>query len=136
VRRRLQTLHKQAADTPVAGVLARLAAKLPQLLPAVGSTFRPATSNAAEHFFAAFERFSRLKGPFQNRASAEKQVALFLLGYVFSVRSAEAHDAYQGRCPLQQAGYRVGQVPLFHLLNRPHLGLLRDHIAQCFAEAA
>ncbi len=136
VRRRLQTLHQQAADTPVAGVLARLAAKLPQLLPAVGSTFRPATSNAVEHFFAAFERFYRLKGPFQNQASAEKHLALFLLGYVFSVRSAEATDVHQGRCPLQQAGYRVGQVPLFHLLNRPHLGLLRDRIAQRFAEAA
>jgi len=136
VRRRLKTLQKQAADTPVGGVLTRLADNLPQLLPAVGSTFRPATSNAVEHFFAAFERFYRRKGPFQNRASAEKQLALFLLGYVFSVRSAEAQDAHQGLCPLQQAGYRVGQVPLFHLLNRPHLGLLRDRIAQRFAEAA
>jgi len=136
VCRRLETLRQQATATPVAGVIARLVGKLPQLLPAVGSTFRPATSNAVEHFFAAFERFYRLKGPFQSKASAEKHLALFLLGYVFSVHSAEAIDEHQGRCPLQQAGYRVGQMPLFHLLNRPHLGLLHDRIAQRFAEAA
>ena len=136
VRRRLETLQRQAAATPVAGVIARLADKLPKLLPAVGSTFRPATSNAVEHFFAAFDRFYCLKGPFQSTGSAEKHLALFVLGYVFSVRSAEATDAHQGLCPLQQAGYRVAQIPLFHLLNRPHLGLLRERVAQHFAEAA
>jgi hypothetical protein len=58
------------------------------------------------------------------------------LGYVFSVRSAEAKHEHQGLCPLQRAGYRVAQVPLFHLINRPHLGLLQDRIAQTFAKAA
>lgn len=136
VRRRLRKLQQQASDTPVAGVIARLSDKLPRLLPAVGSTFRPATSNAVEHFFAAFERFYRRKGPFQSKTSADKHVALFLLGYVFSVRSAEAKHEHHGLCPLQRAGYRVAQVPLFHLINRPHLSLLQDRIAQTFAEAA
>lgn len=136
VRRRLRKLQQQASDTPVAGVITRLSDKLPLLLPAVGSTFRPTTSNAVEHFFAAFERFYRQKGPFQSKASADKHLALFLLGYVFSVRSAEAKHEHQGLCPLQRAGYRVAQVPLFHLINRPHLSLLQDRIAQTFAEAA
>ena len=136
VRRRLEKLRQQAQGTPVAVVIARLIGKLPQLLPAVGSTYRPTTSNAVEHFFAAFARFSRLKGPFQTEASAQKHLDLFLLGYVFRVRSAEALEAHQGRCPLQQAGYRVAQMPLFHLINRPPLGLLQACIAQRFADAA
>jgi hypothetical protein len=102
VCRRLEQFRQQATNTPVAGVLARLADKLPQLLPAVGSTFRPATSNAVEHFFAAFERFYRLKGPFQSKGSAEKHLALFLLGYIFSVCSAEAIDEHQGLCPFSR----------------------------------
>jgi hypothetical protein len=89
-----------------------------------------------EHCFAAFARFSRLQGPFQSKAAAEQHLALLLLGDVFSVRLAEAIDEHQGRCPRQQAGYRVGQVPRFHLLKRPPLGLFRDRIAQRFAEAA
>jgi hypothetical protein len=52
----------------------------------VGSTFRPTASNAVEHFFAAFERFYRQKGPFQSKGSADNHLALFLLGYVFSIR--------------------------------------------------
>ncbi len=136
MRRRLEKLLQQAKGTPVAAVIERLSGKLPPLLPAVGSTFRPTTSHAVEHFFAAFARFSRLKGPFQNETSAQKHLALFMLGYVFRVRSAEALEAHQGRCPLQQAGYRVAQMPLFHLVNRPPLGLLQACIAQRFADAA
>ena len=41
----------------------------------------------------AFERFYRAKGPFQNLASAQKHVALFMLGYVFETFSAEASTA-------------------------------------------
>jgi hypothetical protein len=136
MRRRLRKLQQQASDTPVAGVIARLSDKLPRLLPAVGSTFRPATRNAVEHFFAAFERIYRRKASFQSKASADKHVALLVLGYVFSVRSAEANHEHHGLCPLQRAGYWVAQVPLFHLINRLHLSLLQDRIAPTFAEAA
>jgi hypothetical protein len=83
-----------------------------------------------EHFFATFERCYQRKGPFQSKAAADKHLALFLLGYVFSIRSAEANPKHQDLCPLQRASYRVAQVPLFHLSNRPHLGLLQDRIAQ------
>ena len=100
VRRRLEKLWQQTKGSPVAAVVAWLIDKLPQLLPAVGSTCRPTTSNAVEYFFAAFVRFSRLKGPFQNEASAQKHLALFMLGYVFRIRSAEATEAHQSRYPL------------------------------------
>jgi len=136
VRRRMANLQAQAEDSPAEGVIARLAAKLPRLLPAVGSNFRPSTSNAAERFLGAFQRFARAKGPFQSRASAEKHLALFLLGYVFETYSAEASAAHQGKCPLQLAGYQVASIPLFHLLNRPNLVPLRRRLVEGYANAA
>ena len=78
VRRRLGTLQAEAHASPAQAVVTRLLAKLPQLLPAVGSTWRPTTSNAAERFLGAFDRFYRAKGPFQNLASAHKHVDLFM----------------------------------------------------------
>jgi hypothetical protein len=105
-------------------------------LPAVGSTWRPTTSNAAERFLGAFDRFYRSKEPFQSVTSAHKHVALFMLGYVFETFSAEAAAQRQGRCPLQLAGYEVGAIPLFHLLNRPNLSRLRQAIAASYDLAA
>jgi transposase-like protein len=136
VRRRLERLQAEAQNGPAQAVVARLLAKVPQLLPAVGSTWRPTTSNAAERFLGAFDRFYRAKGPFQNSASAHKHVALFLLGYVFETFSAEAAAERQGRCPLQVAGYEVGAIPLFHLLNRPNPSRLRQTIAAGYDLAA
>jgi transposase-like protein len=136
VRRRLETLHAAALHSPAHAVVTRLLATLPQLLPAVGSTWRPTTSNAAERFLGAFDRFYRAKGPFQNLASAHKHVDLFMLGYVFETFSAEAAAERQGRCPLQVAGYEVGAIPLFHLLNRPNPSRLRHAIAAGYDMAA
>ena len=136
VQRRMDKLQGQAQGTPAEGVITRLAAKLPKLLPAVGSTFRPSTSNAAERFLGAFDRFYQAKGPFQSQASAEKHLALFLLGYVFETYSAEAAQQRQGYCPLQLAGYSVASIPLFHLLNRPNLAPLRRRLAEGYANAA
>jgi hypothetical protein len=136
VRRRLAKLQAEAHDSPAQAVVARLVAKLPQLLPAVGSTWRPTTSNAAERFLGAFDRFYRAKGPFQSVDSAQKHVALFMLGYVFETFSAEAAAERQGRCPLQMAGYEVGAIPLFHLLNRPNPSRLRQAIAMGYDLAA
>ncbi len=136
VQRRLATLKDQTADGPAQGVVTRLMAKLPKLLPAVGSTWRPTTSNAVERFFGAFDRFYQLKGPFQHEASAHKHVALFMLGYVFKTASAGAAAARQGRCPLQVAGYEVDTIPLFHLLNRPNPSRLCQGLAAGYDLAA
>jgi hypothetical protein len=117
-------------------VVARLLATVPQLLPAVGSTWRPTTSNAAARFLGACERFYRTKGPFQHLASAQKHVDLCMLGDVFEPCSAEAAAQRQGRCPLQLAGYEVGAIPLFPLLNRPNPSRLRQAIAAGYDLAA
>jgi transposase-like protein len=136
VHRRMAKLQAAAQDGPAQAVIARLRAKLSQLLPAVGSTWRPTTSNTAERFLGAFERFYRCKGPCQNVASAHKHVALFMLGYIFETFSAEASAERQGRCPLQVAGYEVKAIPLFHLLNRPDPSRLRQGLAAGYAWAA
>jgi len=136
VQRRLDTLQSEAHGSPAQAVVTRLLAKLPQLLPAVGSTWRPTTSNAAERFLGAFDRFYRAKGPFQNPASAQKHVDLFMLGFVFETFSAEAAAERQGRCPLQVAGYDVEAIPLFHVLNRPNPSRFRHAIAAEYDLAA
>ena len=59
-----------------------------------------------------------------------------MLGYVFETFSAEASAERQGRCPLQMAGYEVGAMPLFHLLNRPDPSRLRQGLAAGYALAA
>ena len=135
-QRRMHTLQAEAQDSPAQAFVPRLLAKLPQRLPAVGSTWRPTTSHAAERFLGAFERFYRCKGPCQNVASAHKHVALFLLGSVCETFAAEAAAERQGRCPLQLAGYEVGTMPLFHLLNRPHPSRLRQASAASYDRAA
>jgi transposase-like protein len=78
VRRRVAKLQAEAQSRPAQAVVARLLAQLPQLLPAVGSTWRPTTSHAADRFLGAFDRFYGAKGPCQNLASAQKHVALFM----------------------------------------------------------
>jgi len=55
---------------------------------------------------------------------------------VFETFSAEAAAERQGRCPLQLAGYEVGAIPLFHLLNRPHPSRLRHAISAGYDIAA
>jgi transposase-like protein len=136
VKRRLARHQAQAEGTPAAGVFTRFAAKLPQLLPAVGSTFRPSTTNAAERFLGAFDRFYQLKGPFQNEASAQKHIRLFMLGYVFHALSSQAQAEKQGLCPLQLAGYRVSHIPFFHMFNRPDVTLLQKRMADQYAQVA
>jgi len=136
VKRRLKRLKKEAEGTPALGVITRLIAKLPKLLPAIGSTKRPSTTNAAERFLGAFDRFYRQKGPFQHQASAKKHIQLFMIGYVFHALSSQAKVENRGLCPLQLAGYQVGHIPLFHMLNRPDVARLQKGMADQYAQVA
>ena len=105
----------------------RLENKLPQVLPAVGSTRLPSTSNAVESFFSAFDRFYKAKGPFVDLKSAQKHLNLFMLGYLYSI-GQKAQP-----CPLEKAGLDVSSVPFYHLFNRPNLIQLRNRIRQQMA---
>ena len=111
-------------------VVSGLVSKLPQVLSAVGSTWRPSTTNAAERFFGVFDRFYLVKGPFCDLASAKKHLQLFVLGYL--LRGGAKGQA----CPLERAGGKVEALPLYHLLNRPKVRMLRERMAQEYRQAA
>ncbi|MBU1379700.1 DDE-type integrase/transposase/recombinase [Myxococcota bacterium] len=124
VKKRIENLRKLLAPRDVKQVMGGLDIKLPQVIKAVGSTWRPSTSNAVEGFFSKFDRFYRLKGPFVDQASAQKHLQLFLLGYILTI------GAKGQPCPLEKAGGNVMQLPLYHMLNRPNILALKEKIAK------
>jgi transposase-like protein len=125
VRRRVAELHARLSKCGKQWVLEGFLSKLEQVMPAVGNPTRwPSTSNAAEWFFGAYDRFYRLKGPFQDETSARKLTGLFVLGSVF--RMGLAGQA----CPLERTQIDVSMIPFYHLINRPKLSKLQARIAE------
>ena len=129
VTRRVEKLKEKAESLQAEHVLSGLLSKLPQVLKAVGSTWRPSTSNSVEQFFSKFDRFYRLKGPFCDEASARKHMNLFLLGYMFTI------GAKGQACPLEKACGNVVNIPFYHMINRPNIIALKDRIAQQYRAA-
>ncbi len=130
VRRRVEKLCGSVRGLGVDHVVSGLVGKLPQVIGAVGSTWRPSTSNSAEGFFRALDRFYRVKGPFCDEASAQKHIRLFVLWHIFSV------GASGQACPLEKAKGAVGKIPLYHLINRPNVLMLRKQMAHTYRIAA
>jgi hypothetical protein len=130
VRRRVATLQQRLEEVGAGAIGDRLQAKLPQVMGAVGSTWRPSTANAAEGVFRGVDRVSRLKGPLGDEHSALTHVALFRLGVLLQI------GANGQACPLERAGVQVATIPLYHLLNRPNVLRLRERMAAPYAQAA
>jgi transposase-like protein len=130
VRRRVARLVHLVEGLGKGKVVSGLVAKLPQVIGAIGSTWRSSTANGVERFFGAFDRFYRVKGPFCDQASAEKHLQLFVVWYLLRV------GAKGQACPLQRAGGQVDALPLYHLLNRPKVHLLRERMAQQYRQVA
>lgn len=130
VERRLDELKRLLAHLDASHVLGGILAKWPKLIKTVGSLRLPSTSNAVERFFGGFDRFYQSKGPFCDEASAQKHLRLFMLGYFLTI-------GQQGQaCPLEKAGVDVGQIPLYHLLNRPNVIALKDRMAEQYRQQA
>jgi transposase-like protein len=130
VHRRVARLGLLLEGLGAGEVWVRFLSKLPKVLPAVGSTWRPSTANGVERFFGALDRFYRIKGPFGDVASAKKHIRLFMLCYVLEMGA-------QGQaCPLENAGVDVGQLPLYHLFNRPKVRMLHQRMAPAYSQAA
>lgn len=130
VRRRVARLVSLVEGMGKGEVVSGLLAKLSQVLPGVGSTRRPSTANGVERFFGAFDRFSLVKGPFCDLASAQKHLHLFVLWYLLRV------GAKGQACPFERAGGNVEAIPLYHLLNRPKVRILRERMAHPYRLAA
>jgi len=125
VRRRVSVVKGKLSEIGKEWVIEGLLAKLEQVMPAVGNPTRwPSTSNAAEWYFGAYDRFYRLKGPFQDEKSARKLTGLFVLGHVFRM------GLHGQACPLERAQADVSLIPFYHLINRPKLSKLQELIAE------
>lgn len=130
VDRRIEKAKGLLEPHQVEAVLGGLFAKKSQVIKAVGSSWRPSTSNSVERFFGQFDRFYRLKGPFPDEKSAQKHLKLFMLGYLFSI----GHNGQA--CPLEKASQNVASIPFYHLLNKPNIIALKERIAEQYKGTA
>jgi len=118
VRRRLGRLEQQADVWGISAWVAKTKAAIDKLLPAVGSRVLPTTTNAIERFFRQFNRFYKVRCGFHSVQSAKDQLALFLIGYLFSKRASD------GMAPIEAIWPEAAQTPLYRLLNDP-FGVLK-----------
>jgi transposase-like protein len=121
VRRRLKKLKKQASELGIMGWVEQTIKNLPLLIPSVGSTRIPATTNAIERFFRAFNRFYKIRCGFHSVKSAKRQLILFLVVYLFSV-------ADNGKAPVETIFQEAPKTPLYKIFNDPFhaLNILRN----------
>ena len=116
--RRFEKLEQNAQAWGISGWVENTKAHLGMLLPAVGSRVLPTTTNAIERFFRQFNRFYKVRRGFHSVESAKGQLALFLIGYLFSKRASD------GVAPIEAIWPEAAQTPLYRLLNDP-LGVLK-----------
>jgi transposase-like protein len=124
-RRRLARLATTdgAQDCGLDAWLSQTEQKLDRLEPAVRDNSFPRTTNSIERFFRAFQRFYKTRGGFHSVMSAQRQLMLFVVGYVFTVSSET------GQAPIEQILPQATQMPFYQILNAPFRhGLL--HICQ------
>jgi transposase-like protein len=117
VRRRLARLKGQA---PPLGILpwgSGVEEKLPQLLCSVGRRRLPATTNAMERFFRAFQHFYCTRGGFHSVLSAKRELLLFLVVSVFT------QHATTGQAPIEVIMPAARSMPLYRLINDPFRAL-------------
>jgi len=117
VRRRLARLKEQAPTLGLLPWVSGVEEKLPQLICSVGSRRLPATTNAIERFFRAFERFYKTRCGFHSVLSAKRELLLFLVVYVFTQRDST------GQAPIEGIMPEARRMPLYRLSNDPFRAL-------------
>ena len=117
VRRRLARLKGQAPTLGILPWISSVEDKLPQLICSVGSRRLPATTNAIERFFRAFERFYKTRCGFHSVLSAKRELLLFLVVYVFTQRDST------GQAPIEGIMPEARRMPLYRLINDPFRAL-------------
>jgi transposase-like protein len=129
VRRRLARLATAdgAQDCGLDAWISQTEQKLDRLEPAVRDNAFPRTTNSIERFFRAFQRFYKTRGGFHSVMSAQRQLMLFVVGYVFTV------SPDTGKAPIEQILPQAKQMPFYQILNAPfRSGLL--HVCQSKSE--
>jgi len=113
VRRRMEKLSQQAEALGIEGWVAKTQEQLDDLIRSVGSRVWPTTTNAIERFFRTFARFYKIRGGFHSVKSANEQLCLFLVVYLFTQRAKD------GIAPIERVWSQAAQTPFYRLLNDP-----------------
>jgi hypothetical protein len=113
VRRRLQKLKESSEELGVSEWVKQTEEKLPKLLPSIGSSVIPRTSNAIERFFRAFNRFYKMRCGFFTVISARRELIFFLLMYVFIQQPGS------GKAPIESIMPEARTMPLYRFINDP-----------------
>lgn len=130
-RRRLSRLANEegAQDCEMKTWISQTQKKLPRLEPALRDNSYPRTTNSIERFFRAFQRFYKTRGGFHSVKSAQRELMLFVVGYVFTVQPGT------GMAPIEQIVPHAKQMPFYQILNAPfRCGLL--NVCQAKSEPA
>jgi transposase-like protein len=117
VRRRLARLKERAAEWGITAWVSSVEEKLPQLICSVGSVRVPSTTNAIERFFRALERFYTTRQGFHSVLSAQRELLLFLVVYLFTQRATD------GQAPIEVIVPEARRMPLYRLINDPFRAL-------------
>ena len=112
-RRRFARLKESADTLGIREWVDQTEAHLPELLPPVGSSRIPKTTNAIERFFRAFNRFYKVRCGFFSVISAKRELILFLLVYVFIQQPGS------GKAPVESIMPEARRMPLYQLINDP-----------------
>jgi len=112
-RRRFARLKESADELGIREWVDKTEANLPKLLPAVGSSRIPKTTNAIERFFRAFNRFYKVRCGFFSVISAKRELILFMLVYVF------VRQPGSGKAPIESIMPEASRMPLYQLINDP-----------------
>jgi transposase-like protein len=120
VTRRLQVLETQDAEESwgLSAWITTVRGKLDHLRPALRRNQSPRTTNQVERFFRAFQRFYKTRGGFHSVISAQRELMLFVVVYVFT------QQAGSGQAPIEQIVPQAKDMPFYQIINAPfHYGL-------------
>ncbi len=115
VIRRLQALETEDAKKGwgLTSWISTVRGKLDRLIPALRRNQFPRTTNQIERFFRVFQRFYKTRGGFHSVISAQRELMLFVVVYVFT-RQAES-----GQAPIEQIVPQAKDMPLYQIINAP-----------------
>jgi hypothetical protein len=125
LKRRWQKLKERAPDLGIQGWIEQTEPLLAQLLPAVGSRRLPATTNAIERFFRAFNRFYKTRCGFFSVGSAQQELAFFQLMHLF------VRQPGSGQAPIEALLPEAREMPFYQIVNNPLAFLLGAGSVQC-----
>jgi transposase-like protein len=116
---RLQGLNEELKEKGVGVIGEYLVERMPKLLYGVGSCVIPLTGNAIERFFRGFRHFEVRKYGFYSFATAQDQIALYMIGYTLE----QLHKKVQQE-PEKWANHPLARTLLYKMWTEPRVSVL------------